>query len=440
MNIIETLKSQVGMSLAKHSASFFEEEHSHTSSAVNGTFAAILAGMVQRVSYDKGAKDLHKILKNQKYKEYDIEDIFTRSPQTVNGLVNRGTHFLPSIYPGRLREATNAISEESSVKKLTSSKLMKVSAPLVLNALAKHVNDNKLDANGLKSFLSGQKSNIKDDLPKGFADRAELTTFGWDKNKVVKEEPKPQPVVEKKVEKRVEERVQKNVEKEIVKEERVAPVKEAAVNTGGGMGFLKWLIPLILILAIGAFLLSKVGCNSADKVVSTVAAPVEAVTDVAKDAGNAVANVFGKVNDAALAALDNITFAAGSAGSQMLGFIKGGGSDEGRFRFNNLNFASGSAIIDGETGVEVDNLSAILKAYPDVKVKVEGYTDSQGDPTNNQTLSLQRAEAVKTRLVAQGIDVMRISTEGFGAANPIGDNATPEGRAENRRIEVVIAK
>lgn len=440
MNIIETMRSQVGMPLAKHSADFFKEEHSNTSSAVSGTFGAILAGMVQRVSYDKGAKDLLKVLKNQKLQEYDIEDIFTRSPQTVNGLVNRGTHFLPSIYPGRLREATNSVAEESKVKKVTSSKMMKICAPFLLNSLGKHVQDNNLDVNGLKSFLNGQKSNISSVLPSGFAEKTELSAFGWDKNKVVQEEVKAKPVVKKKVEESVEKRVEERAKKEIVKEERVAAVAEKEIAASGGMGFLKWLIPLILILAIGAFLLSKVGCNAADKVATTVAAPVEAVTEVAKDAGAAVTNVFGKVNDAALAALDNITFAAGSAGSQMLAFIKGGGSDEGRFRFSNLNFASGSATIAGETGVEVDNLASILKAYPDLNVRIEGYTDNQGNEASNLTLSQQRADAVNLRLQAQGIDASRVTTEGLGIDNPVGDNSTPEGRAENRRIEVVLVK
>jgi len=93
-----------------------------------------------------------------------------------------------------------------------------------------------------------------------------------------------------------------------------------------------------------------------------------------------------------------------------------------------------------ESGVEVDNLSSILKAYEDIKVKIEGYTDSQGQADSNQILSQQRAEAVKARLLAAGISESRMSTEGFGAANPIATNETPEGRAENRRIEVIIVK
>jgi len=86
INLLETLKSKLGRSLAKNSATFFEEEQPSTGTAVDGTFAAILAGMIQKVNSDKGAKELHKVLKNEDVREYDLDDIFTRSPQTVNGL------------------------------------------------------------------------------------------------------------------------------------------------------------------------------------------------------------------------------------------------------------------------------------------------------------------------------------------------------------------
>lgn len=432
MNLLETLKAKYGNTLAVHASEFFKEEQSNTGKAVGGSFAAILAGMIQRVSYDKGAKDLYKVVKSQDDREYDIENIFTRSPQTVNGLINRGNHFLPSIYPGRLREASNCVAAESGITKLTSSKMMKVNAPLILSALSKHVKDNNLDADGLKSYLNGQKSNVESALPKGFVEQSELSAFGWVKKAEVIEE-KPKKVKKEKV---VKEKVE---EKTIAVKEEVAPVAKEAVSAG--MGFLKWLLPLLAILALVWFILTRTACSgAADKVATTVAAPVEAVTEVAKDATSAVGNVFGKVNDAALSALNSISFAAGSVGDQMMGFIKGGAEGDGRFRFNNLNFASGSDVIDATSQVEVDNLAAILNAYTDVKVNIEGYTDSQGNADSNQALSQRRAEAVRTQLLSAGISDARITAQGFGAENPVADNETPEGRAENRRIEVVIVK
>ena len=439
INLLETLKSKLGYALAEHSANFFGEEQANTGKAVDGTFAAILAGMIQRVSYDKGAKDLHKILKKESYRDYDIEDIFTRSPQTVNGLVNRGQHFLPSIYPGKLREATNSVAADSGVKKVTSSKMMKICAPMLLSTLAKEVQEGNLDINGMKSLLNAQKSAVESGVPKGFIEEAELSAFGWTKKEVVVEE-KPKKVKKEKKEKVVKEAVvEKAAEKKIPVTDAVAPVGQAASS---GFSFLKWAIPFLLILLGLWYLLTRVmGCGAVtDKVATTVAAPVEKVTEVVKEAPAAITNVFGKVNNAAMGALNSIKFAAGSAGDQMMSFIKGGASGDGRFRFNNLNFASGSAVIDGESGLEVDNLSAILKAYEDVKVSIEGYTDSKGNPDSNVTLSQQRAEAVRTRLIAAGIADSRITTQGFGAANPVADNETAEGRAQNRRIEVVIVK
>lgn len=434
MNLLETLKTKYGNTLAVHTADFFKEEQSSTSKATGGSFAAILAGMIQRVSYDKGAKDLYKVVKAQDDREYDIENIFTRSPQTVNGLINRGNHFLPSIYPGRLREASNCVAAESGVTKLTSSKMMKVNAPLILTALAKHVRDNNLDAAGLKSFLNGQKSHVEGALPKGFVEQSELSAFGWVKKEKVVEE-KPKKVKKEKVVKEVKEVKEKKM---AVKEEVVPVAKEAA---SAGMGFLKWLLPLLAIIALAWFILTRTACSgAADKVATTVTAPVEAVKEVAQETTSAVTNVFGKVNDAAMGVLDKITFAAGSVGDQMMGFIKGGAKGDGRFRFNNLNFASGSDVIDAASQVEVDNLAAILNAYTDVKVNIEGYTDSQGNADSNQALSQRRAEAVRTQLLSAGISDARITSQGFGADNPVATNDTPEGRAENRRIEVVIMK
>jgi len=433
INLLEKLQSEAGNSVAKHSAPFFNENTENTGKAVQGTFAAILAGMIQRVSYDKGAKSLHKILKQGDTDPYDIENIFNRSPQTVNGLVNKGTHFLPSIYPGKFREATNSVAAESGVKKVTSSKMMKVCAPIMLGILGKHVQDNNLDVDGLKSLLNAQKDVVKNNVPTDFIEKSELSAFGWKKQ---------EPVIEEKPKKVKKEKVVKEPKVIETVEHKAKPITEVVEDTSSsGLGFLKWLLPILAILAIAWYVLTRISCGGvSDKAATAVTSPVEAVKEVAAETTEAVSNLFGTVNDAALEALKSISFVAGSAGSQMMEFINGGASGEGRFRFNNLNFPSGSALIDANSQIEVDNIAAILNAYPEVNVKIEGHTDSQGNADANQLLSQQRAEAVKNRLLVEGISETRIAVEGFGAANPIDTNDTPEGRANNRRIEVVINK
>ena len=77
-----------------------------------------------------------------------------------------------------------------------------------------------------------------------------------------------------------------------------------------------------------------------------------------------------------------------------------------------------------------------LRADPEMTVVIEGHTDSVGTDAYNQVLSERRADAVRQYLVLQGIEASRIATRGYGESQPIADNSTPRGRAENRRVEI----
>jgi OOP family OmpA-OmpF porin len=79
----------------------------------------------------------------------------------------------------------------------------------------------------------------------------------------------------------------------------------------------------------------------------------------------------------------------------------------------------------------------MLKANPGLMVSVEGHTDNVGSPASNKTLSNERAKSVVSAIVAQGIDPKRLSPLGHGQDKSIADNQTAEGRAKNRRVELV---
>jgi outer membrane protein OmpA-like peptidoglycan-associated protein len=84
-------------------------------------------------------------------------------------------------------------------------------------------------------------------------------------------------------------------------------------------------------------------------------------------------------------------------------------------------------------------VSGILVAYPNLQLQVEGYTDTVGSDEFNQTLSEKRADAVRDYLTSQGVPMTNISAAGYGKNDPIADNATSEGRAENRRVQLVVS-
>jgi outer membrane protein OmpA-like peptidoglycan-associated protein len=84
-------------------------------------------------------------------------------------------------------------------------------------------------------------------------------------------------------------------------------------------------------------------------------------------------------------------------------------------------------------------VSGILLAYPNLQLQVEGYTDNVGSDDFNQTLSEKRAAAVRDYLTSQGVSMTNISATGYGKSDPIADNSTSEGRAENRRVQMVVS-
>lgn len=102
-------------------------------------------------------------------------------------------------------------------------------------------------------------------------------------------------------------------------------------------------------------------------------------------------------------------------------------------------FAVGSDRLRPGSNRPLDKLAEFLQENPERKLRVEGYTDSTGSAATNQRLSERRAEAVQQALVRRGVSPERITAVGYGKEYPVATNATADGRAMNRRVEVVIA-
>jgi outer membrane protein OmpA-like peptidoglycan-associated protein len=102
-----------------------------------------------------------------------------------------------------------------------------------------------------------------------------------------------------------------------------------------------------------------------------------------------------------------------------------------------INFDVDKAIIRPESQDTINEIAKLLETNPGLKIRIEGHTDNTGDPAHNKTLSENRAAAVYGSLLARGIAQNRLESRGFGAAQPIADNQTEDGRAKNRRVEIV---
>ena len=102
-------------------------------------------------------------------------------------------------------------------------------------------------------------------------------------------------------------------------------------------------------------------------------------------------------------------------------------------------FAFNKAELTAQAAPRLDKLASFLQQFPDRRLLIEGYTDSVGSDSYNQDLSDRRAQSVRDALVQRGVNSNRITVRGYGKAYPVADNASPEGRAMNRRVEIVIA-
>ena len=101
-------------------------------------------------------------------------------------------------------------------------------------------------------------------------------------------------------------------------------------------------------------------------------------------------------------------------------------------------FDTGKAQLNPGAARKLDQLAQFLTEHPERRVQIDGFTDSVGTESYNQTLSQERADAVKSALVTRGIDGSRVTTQGYGKGFPVADNADSGGRQLNRRVEVVI--
>ncbi len=103
-----------------------------------------------------------------------------------------------------------------------------------------------------------------------------------------------------------------------------------------------------------------------------------------------------------------------------------------------LLFAVDQSALSTTSASNIDQLAATLNKYDDTEVLIEGHTDADGSDDHNMDLSEARAKSVERRLVAQGVRPGRVSTIGYGESQPIADNTTSDGKAQNRRVEVAI--
>jgi OOP family OmpA-OmpF porin len=398
MDLLQFAKDQLNTSAITRISDYLDRDPVDVTAGLSAALPTLIAGFMQKASTTQGASYLLNLLKNDtRSEEFSFDVSGSLDSGKAAGLIPVGSGILSSLFGDRVKDVSDVVASASGMREGSSS-LLNLAAPLVLGILSRKVKNEGLGLSGLVSLLMGQKDSIKAALPSGLDGIINTNTLG----DFLGDTASPSAT-----------RIRETVEEET-----------------SSKSWMPWLI-LALILLGGIYFWKQ--CSKEPVAV----AEEEIVVDVPMD-GSATMEI-----QKTLPGGVSLSYPETSIENDLISFIE----DQNRivdkdtwFNFRKLTFEQGSSVIDAASQREVDNIAEILKAYPNVNVKIGGYTDNTGSDEVNTKLSADRAANVLAALVSRGIDASRLESEGYGPKHPIADNATEEGREQNRRIAVRVTK
>lgn len=425
VNIFDLVKGYITDSVVKEASTHLSESESGVSKAISAFIPLILGGLISKKDENVGLlsqiKDLGKML--------PLSSLSTQS-LTNSPLLDR---LISTVLGGKQAGVVSKIAEFAGIKDSSASSLLNLAGAAGLGGVGKYAVDNNLSDHDLSDLLGSFKTRLAGLLPAGLSLGAlglgGLGNLFGD----IKEE---------------------GVHRKEEVKERVVEMREEAPYRGGtteperdnkdGGGFLKWLIPLLLLLLIGWLLWNWLGKKDKETVVvneTEVVEPMDGDTEM----------VTVKREEATYD-LDGLSLVGYKGGleDQLVNFIKSdeykNGTEESFkdrwFNFDNVNFVFGTTDqLEPGSEKQLNNLASILKKFPDAKIKIGAYTDKVGDDANNKELSQKRADFLKAELGKLGVGQQVVAAEGYGEEfATVPETASDEERAADRKMALRFTK
>ena len=389
MNLIQLAKSQLTPEIIQRASALVGESPGSTQKAMDLAAPTLIAGLAETAASPAGADRLLHVLD-----EAGLSGLAGSYLENLKGgeagaqsLMQTGKELLGRVLGSRTSSLVDATASSTGMKRSSMHALLGLVTPLLLGGLGREVHARHLDAAGLAGLLEEQKRAAVDAVPvTGAAPRAP----------------------------------------------EMRPIREVERVPAEGMRRTWPLLLLLPLLVIGALLLRR----------RDTPAPAEPRTTVESTPAVREAPIEPRRQvDVTLPGGGVQHFSEGAIGYQLSQFLASPSeTTPKRFVFDQLNFDTATTQLTPGSTATVGGVAAVLKAYPSAQIQLEGHTDNTGDASSNQALSTNRAEAVKRALVAQGIAPDRIAVSGVGQEHPIASNDNEEGRARNRRTELVVVR
>jgi len=390
-SIIDSVMSFMGPQVLGPLASQLGVSTDTVQRGLQGGSAAILSGLAAKAEEPGFLSQIFGMVTNPANNPSALSSLTANVGSAVSGaaspLMDMGSRFLSTVFGSRLSSVTDAIAQYAGLGSGKAATLMSMAAPLVLGALGQNVRENNLSASGLASELKSEASGFQRFLPAGLSSMLASAS---------------------------------------------SAVTGAAAAAKGATS--RWLWPVVLLAAL---LLAALWFFNRAK---------QPVTETMQNAANTVSSAASALGEFIKVKLPDgleLNIPQNGIENKLVAFINDSSrpvDDTTWFNFDRLLFDTGKATLQPSSQEQLNNIAAILKAYPNVHVKIGGYTDNTGDPQANMALSSARATNVMNALVSQGIDPSRLTSEGYGDQHPVADNSTEEGRAMNRRIALRVTQ
>ena len=361
-------------------ASTIGESPARTQAAVGSVLPAMIGGLANKVSTAERAGRLLDLIRRHGLDS----DAFTdpvralTAPDGPNTMINAGGPLIDSIFGARSTTMSDRVASLAGVSPSASSSIVKLVLPLLLGLIAKRVKAAGWNAASLMNLLGEQRSFLEE-TPAGLAD-----ILDTDETTTVPE-----------------------VAYAGEEARGRAPVAVAHERAHKRSAW-RWALPMLLLIPLLGYFLSRLDEPRREASVRPPAAwsapmPVSPVPDPTKPVGTT-------------------------------GMVSNLPAGPGPFR---ITFSTESGPT-AESAAQLRDVANILKAHPRARIEIFGYTDNVGDGAHNLKLSQERATQTLDHVAGLGIDRSRMTAVGRGESNPVGDNATEEGRQQNRRIEIRV--
>jgi OOP family OmpA-OmpF porin len=396
-SILETLTRSLGPSVLSKASATYGESDSAVNKGFTAAIAAVLAPIVARAGDANFTRDLFGALKDAPTDVALLDEPDRAFSRPVPALDNGGpmARMQSLLFGGNSQSITSAIASATGLRATTASSLVALAVPTVIGYLSRLVKRENLDPASLGRRLAAERAPISAVLP---ASLGSLLTGGAGA---------------------LDDVARAGTRAAAAGRETFDRAAAAAAVPAQKTG--TWIaVALFGLLALGA-LYALMGRGRG---IEGTPGAVGTVGYLSRSLPNGT----------------NLRFPATSTEARLLAFLEKNTlvDQDTWYEFDRVAFETDSATLRPQSREQLANIAAIMNAYPDVRVKIGGYTDNTGDASANLRLSQSRAESVMNELRNDGIDTSRLEAEGYGNQHPVADNATAEGRARNRRVALRV--